>query len=55
MKKYLLGVLALILSSNLYADCNKAYAAIGAELKPSYFELALRNIAQAEKTQYSLF
>ena len=29
--------------------------AIGAELKTSYFELAKRNIQNAEKSQYDLF
>lgn len=43
------------IGSEVYMALKMGRKAIGAELKPSYFELALRNIAQAEKTQYSLF
>lgn len=43
------------IGSEVYMALKMGRKAIGAELKPSYFELALRNIAQAEKKQYSLF
>jgi DNA modification methylase len=43
------------IGSEVYMALKMGRKAIGAELKPSYFELALRNIAQAEKTQYQLF
>ena len=43
------------IGSEVYMALKMGRKAIGAELKPSYFDLALRNIAQAEKTQYSLF
>ena len=33
--------------------CNRK--AIGAELKSSYFNLAVRNIEQAQKSQYDMF
>jgi DNA modification methylase len=43
------------IGSEVYMALKMGRKAIGAELKPSYFQLALRNIEQAEKTQYSLF
>lgn len=43
------------IGSEVYMALKMGRKAIGAELKPSYFQLALRNIDQAEKTQYSLF
>lgn len=43
------------IGSEVYMALKLGRKAIGAELKPSYYDLALRNIAQAEKTQYSLF
>lgn len=43
------------IGSEVYMALKLGRKAIGAELKPSYFELAKRNIAQAEKTQYQLF
>lgn len=43
------------IGSEVYMALKMGRKAIGAELKPSYFDLALRNIAQAEKTQYTLF
>ena len=43
------------IGSEVYMALKMGRKAIGAELKPSYLQLALRNIEQAEKTQYSLF
>lgn len=43
------------IGSEVYMALKMGRKAIGAELKPSYFELAVRNIEQAEKTQYALF
>lgn len=43
------------IGSEVYMSLKMGRKAIGAELKPSYFNLALRNIEQAEKSQYSLF
>ena len=43
------------IGSEVYMALKMGRKAIGAELKPSYFNLALRNIDQAEKNQYSLF
>ena len=43
------------IGSEVYMALKMGRKAIGAELKPSYFQLALRNIEHAEKTQYSLF
>lgn len=43
------------IGSEVYMALKMGRKAIGVEIKPSYFHLALRNIEQAEKTQYSLF
>lgn len=43
------------IGSEVYMALKTGRKAIGAELKPSYFNLALRNIEMAEKTQYDMF
>ena len=43
------------IGSEVYMALKMGRKAIGAELKTSYYNLALRNIANAEKSQYSLF
>ena len=43
------------IGSEVYMALKMGRKAIGAELKPSYFQLAKRNIDQAEKSQYTLF
>lgn len=43
------------IGSEVYMSVKLGRKGIGAELKPSYFKLAVRNIEQASKTQISLF
>lgn len=43
------------IGSEVYMALKTGRKAIGVELKSSYYQLALRNIAQAEKSQYELF
>lgn len=43
------------IGSEVYMALKTGRKAIGAELKSSYFKLALRNIEMAEKNQYDLF
>jgi len=43
------------IGSEVYMALKTGRKAIGAELKTSYFNLALRNIEMAEKTQYDMF
>lgn len=43
------------IGSEVYMSLKTGRKAIGAELKTSYFNLAVRNIEMAEKTQYDLF
>lgn len=43
------------IGSEVYMALKTGRKAIGAELKPSYFNLAVRNIEMAEKTQYDIF
>lgn len=43
------------IGSEVYMSLKLGRKAIGAELKPSYFQLAKRNIANACDTQYDLF
>lgn len=43
------------IGSEVYMSIKLGRKAIGAELKTSYFELAKRNIQNAEKSQYDLF
>jgi len=43
------------IGSETYTAVKMGRKAIGAELKPSYFALAKRNMEQASKTQYNLF
>lgn len=43
------------IGSEVYMSIKLGRKAIGAELKTSYYNLALRNIEQAEKQQYDLF
>lgn len=43
------------IGSEVYMALKMGRKAIGAELKTSYYNLALRNIANAEKTQYDMF
>lgn len=43
------------IGSEVYMSLKTGRKAIGAELKTSYFNLALRNIEMAEKTQYDIF
>jgi DNA modification methylase len=43
------------IGSEVYMAIKLGRFGVGAELKSSYFELAKRNVALAEKSQYSLF
>lgn len=43
------------IGSEVYMAVKLGRRAIGAELKPSYFQLARRNIEQADKNQYEMF
>lgn len=43
------------IGSEVYMALKMGRKAIGAELKTSYYNLAIRNIANAEKSQYNLF
>lgn len=43
------------IGSEAYVAVKMGRKAIGAELKPSYFKLAARNLKDAEKSQYDLF
>lgn len=43
------------IGSEAYVAVKMGRKAIGAELKPSYFKLASRNLKDAEKSQYDLF
>jgi DNA modification methylase len=43
------------IGSEVYVALKMGRKAVGAELKSSYYNLAIRNIAQAEKHQYDIF
>lgn len=43
------------IGSEVYMSLKLGRKAIGAELKPSYFALAKRNIANANDKQYEMF
>ena len=43
------------IGSEAYTAVKMGRKAVGSELKPSYFALAKRHMALAEKTQYDMF
>lgn len=43
------------IGSEAYVSVAMGRKAIGVELKESYFNLAVRNVAEAERQQYDLF